>query len=72
MMATAANENYLGLNRERATIELMAEAIAEITDAHGLCLPHELNAKGFTLDEINRHWTAAKAAAHFRQRISKR
>jgi hypothetical protein len=41
----------------------MAIAIIEITRANGGCLPQDLNAKGFTPDEVAMHWHMAKSLA---------
>lgn len=41
----------------------MATAIVEIMREKGGCLPHDLAAKGFTYEEIDRHWPMAKALA---------
>ena len=41
----------------------MAIAIIEITRANGGCLPQDLNAKGFTPDEVAEHWHMAKSLA---------
>ncbi len=43
--------------------ERMATAIAEIYRKQGGCLPQDLIAKGFTPEEIDRHWAMAKALA---------
>ncbi len=41
----------------------MATAIIEITQENGGCLPQDLNARGFTPDEVASHWHMAKALA---------
>jgi hypothetical protein len=41
----------------------MATAIVEITAATGGCLPQDLNARGFTPDEVAKHWHFAKSLA---------
>jgi hypothetical protein len=41
----------------------MAAAIIEIIQDNGDCLPQDLNARGFTPDEVVRHWHLAKAIA---------
>lgn len=38
-------------------------AVAGIYRETGGCLPHDLIARGFTHDEIDRHWPMAKALA---------
>ena len=43
--------------------ERMATAIVELYREQGGCLPQDLLAKGFTNDEIDRHWAMAKALA---------
>jgi hypothetical protein len=48
----------------------MADAIAEIMKAQGGCLPHDLIIKGFTLEEIDRHWTMARALAAVKLNIT--
>jgi hypothetical protein len=47
-----------------SVVERMATAIVEIMREQGVCLPHDLVAKGFTRDEIDRHWAMAKALAY--------
>lgn len=41
----------------------MATAIVEIYREQGGCLPQDLLSKGFTNDEIDRHWAMANALA---------
>lgn len=41
----------------------MAIAIIEITHENGGCLPQDLNAKGFTADEVVTHWHMAQSLA---------
>ena len=41
----------------------MATAIIDIIRETGDCQPHDLNAKGFTADEIAAHWRMASALA---------
>ncbi len=41
----------------------MATVIAEIIEDKGGCLPHDLEARGFTRDEINQRWSKAKEAS---------
>ena len=41
----------------------MAAAIIEITQEHGGCLPQDLNIRGFTAVEVDKHWHLAKAIA---------
>jgi hypothetical protein len=41
----------------------MAIAIIEITQQNGGCLPQDLNAKGFTPDEVSENWHMAKSLA---------
>lgn len=43
--------------------ERMATAMVEIYREQGGCLPQDLIAKGFTPEEIDRHWAMAKALA---------
>ena len=52
-----------------AVSERMATAIAEIYRKTGGCLPHDLVAKGFTHEEVDRHWAMAKALAHVQLKI---
>ena len=47
-----------------SVVERMANAIVEIKQEQGGCLPHDLAGKGFTHDEIDRHWAMAKALAY--------
>jgi hypothetical protein len=49
--------------------ERMATAIAEIYQEKGGCLPHDLAAKGFTYEEVDRHWPMARALAHVELKI---
>ncbi|MDX2028134.1 MAG: hypothetical protein SFW62_05815 [Alphaproteobacteria bacterium] len=44
--------------------ERMANAIVTIIRETGGCLPQDVIAKGFTYDEVNRHWAMAKALAY--------
>lgn len=41
----------------------MATAIIEITREQGGCLPQDLNARGFTPQEVFAHWDMAKSLA---------
>jgi hypothetical protein len=41
----------------------MATAIVELYREKGGCQPQDLLSKGFTNEEIDRHWTLAKALA---------
>ena len=41
----------------------MAGTILEIIQKHGRCTPCDLNEKGFTPDDIKRHWHMAYALA---------
>ncbi len=41
----------------------MAATIIEIIRENGGCLPQDLNAKGFTTDEVAEHWHLAKSLA---------
>jgi hypothetical protein len=41
----------------------MASAIIAITQEKGGCLPQDLNERGFTPDEVAKHWHMAKALA---------
>jgi hypothetical protein len=41
----------------------MATAIIEITQEQGGCLPQDLNAKGFTPDEVAKYYHMAKSLA---------
>lgn len=47
----------------------MAIAIIELTHANGGCLPQDLNAKGFTPDEVAEHWHMAKSLAAIELRL---
>jgi len=41
----------------------MAAAIIQITRATGDCLPQDLNANGFTSEEVSQHWHLAQSLA---------
>jgi hypothetical protein len=41
----------------------MAIAIIELTQKNGGCLPQDLNAEGFSPDEVATHWHMAKSLA---------
>jgi hypothetical protein len=41
----------------------MAAAIIEIMQESGWCLPHDLNARGFTPVEVSQHWHMARSLA---------
>ncbi len=41
----------------------MADAIIELTQTNGDCLPQDLNGVGFTPDEVAQHWHMAKSLA---------
>lgn len=47
----------------------MATAIIEIIQANGGCLPQDLNAKGFTPEEVSKHWDMAKSLAAVELRL---
>ena len=47
----------------------MAMAIIEIIQDQGECLPQHLNARGFSPDEISRHWHLAKSLAAVELRL---
>ena len=53
-----------------ATAERMATAIIELYGEQGGCLPDDLRARGFTREEIERHWALAKALAHVALKIT--
>lgn len=55
--APASSEKFL-------VTERMASAIVSLIRSTGQCLPQDLVAKGFSYDEINRHWAMAKALAY--------
>jgi hypothetical protein len=44
-----------------AVAERMATMVVEIMTGEGSCLPKDLLARGFTKEEIHRHWAMAKA-----------
>ena len=48
----------------------MASAIIEITNKQGGCLPQDLNAKGFTPDEVAAHWHMAQSLASVELRLA--
>jgi hypothetical protein len=48
----------------------MAAAIAELYREQGGGLPQDLLAKGFTPDEVDRHWAMAKALAQVALKIT--
>lgn len=62
-MAIGENETS-DTERKFSVAERMATAIVAIMRGQEGCLPHDLVAKGFTRDEIDRHWAMAKALAH--------
>jgi hypothetical protein len=43
--------------------QAMATAIVEMLKAKGECCPADITAKGFSLDEIKRHWSMSYALA---------
>ncbi len=47
----------------------MASAIIEITQQRGNCQPQDLNAKGFSRDEIRSHWHMAQSLADIEIRL---
>ena len=47
----------------------MATAIIEITRENGGCLPQDLNAKGFTPEEVAAHWHMAQSLAAVELRL---
>ena len=47
----------------------MAAAIVAIIKEKDGCLPYDLAAKGFTYEEIDRHWPMAKALAYVELKI---
>ena len=47
----------------------MAATIIEITRESGGCLPQDLNAKGFTPDEVAQHWHLAKSLADVEMKL---
>jgi hypothetical protein len=48
----------------------MAGAIVEIMKEQGGCLPQDLTAKGFSQEEIDRHWVMARALAAVKMNMS--
>jgi hypothetical protein len=50
-------------HRKFAPAGRMAAAIIEITKEQGGCLPQDLNARGFTPDEVAQHWHLARSLA---------
>ncbi|MDE2029557.1 MAG: hypothetical protein KGI97_03230, partial [Alphaproteobacteria bacterium] len=42
-----------------STAGRMAAVIVEMKKKHGMCMPQDLNAKGFTSQEVVDHWDAA-------------
>ncbi len=55
--------NVQGNTDAFAPCERMATAIVEILKSKGECFPNDLVAKGFTPDEIKRHWAMAYGLA---------
>jgi transcriptional regulator with XRE-family HTH domain len=49
--------------------ERMARAVVEIMREEGSCLPKDLLARGFTSEEIGRHWAMAKALSQVESNI---
>ena len=47
----------------------MAATIIEIMQENGGCLPQDLNAKGFTPDEVAQHWHLAKSLAEVEMKL---
>lgn len=47
----------------------MATAIIEITQQNGGCLPQDLNTRGFTPDEVFKHWDMAQSLADVELRL---
>jgi hypothetical protein len=52
-----------------AVVQSMATAIVAIMREQGGCVPHDLAAKGFSHEEIDRHWAMAKALAYVELKI---
>lgn len=52
-----------------AVAQRMATAFVEIMREKGGCLPHDLSVKGFSYEEIDRHWALAKALAYVELKI---
>lgn len=50
----------------------MATVIVEVTAATGGCLPQDLNARGFTPDEVAKHWHFAKSLAAVEMTLMKK
>jgi len=47
----------------------MATAIIDMTRKQGGCLPQDLNAHGFSPDEVAQHWRMAKALADVEMKL---
>jgi hypothetical protein len=63
LVATKPDERF-------AMAERMAKAIAGLYRDQGGCLPQDLLAKGFTHEEIDRHWAMAKALAQVEMKMT--
>jgi hypothetical protein len=47
----------------------MATVIIDITEEQGGCLPQDLNAHGFSPDEVAQHWHMAKSLADVEMKL---
>ena len=50
----------------------MATAIIDLSKKQGGCLPQDLNAQGFSPDEVAQHWCMAKALADVEMKLMSR
>lgn len=57
-------ESPAGVSGKFEILDRMATAIASLMRENDGCLPQDLVAKGFTPEEVDRHWAMAKALAH--------
>jgi hypothetical protein len=53
-----------------SVVQRMADAIVEVYKEQNGCLPQDLKAKGFTPEEVDRHWAMAKALAAVKMNMS--
>ncbi|MCP3385972.1 hypothetical protein NLM31_36850 [Bradyrhizobium sp. CCGUVB4N] len=49
----------------------MAAAIIKVTQEQGACLPQDLNQRGFTPDEVVKHWHLANSLAAVELKLSR-
>ena len=59
-------------DKKFAPAGLMAAAIINITQKQGGCLPQDLNAEGFSPDEVAAHWHLAKSLADVEMKLMRK